>query len=294
MTVREITDTPAGWRMLLRAGLPSIPVVRSLPGVAKTGTSLPDLTLLRRGVTLDPDHVTAYGRVCGFLRRETVPVTYPHLLGFGLQMALMSDPSFPHTPVGSVHLRNTITTHRPIGLSETLEVRVHATNQRPHPKGVVYDVVTSISAEEGPDESAVWEETSTYLRPGNRHPDAEQVTGPLDVLPTGIEWRLPADLGRSYASVSGDHNPIHLTALTAKAFGFPRQIAHGMWSKARCLAALDGRVPEAARIDVVFKKPILLPATVGFGSVIEGSTIGFGLTSPSGKAHLAGTVEPVA
>ena len=55
--------------------------------------------------------------------------------------------------------------------------------------------------------------------------------------PGGVEWRLPGDLGRRYAAVSGDRNPIHLYALTAKAFGFPRQIAHGMWSKARCLAA---------------------------------------------------------
>ena len=82
----------------------------------------------------------------------------------------------------------------------------------------------------------------------------------------GVEWRLPGDLGRRYAAVSGDHNPIHLYALTAKAFGFPRQIAHGMWSKARCLAALDGRLPDAVTVEVAFKKPVLLPGTVAFGS----------------------------
>ena len=64
--------------------------------------------------------------------------------------------------------------------------------------------------------------------------------------PTGtVEWRLPGDLGRRYAAVSGDRNPIHLYPLTAKALGFPRQIAHGMWSLARCVAALENRLPDA-------------------------------------------------
>ena len=78
----------------------------------------------------------------------------------------------------------------------------------------------------------------------------------------GVEWRLPADLGREYAAVSGDHNPIHLYPLTAKAFGFQRQIAHGMWSKARCVAAFENRLPDAATVEVEFKKPIFLPGKV--------------------------------
>ena len=63
--------------------------------------------------------------------------------------------------------------------------------------------------------------------------------------------------------MSGDHNPIHLHALSAKALGFPRAIAHGMWTKARCLASL--RLPDAFAVDVRFKKPILLPSKVTFG-----------------------------
>ena len=72
--------------------------------------------------------------------------------------------------------------------------------------------------------------------------------------------------GRRYAAVSGDHNPIHLYPLTAKALGFPRQIAHGMWTKARGLAALENRLPDAVSVEVAFKKPILLPGTVTFGA----------------------------
>ena len=102
------------------------------------------------------------------------------------------------------------------------------------------------------------------------------------------------DLGRRYAAVSGDHNPIHLYALTAKAFGFPRQIAHGMWSKARCLAALEGRLPDAVTVEVAFKKPILLPGTVAFGSPARGRRLRFSLTRPKdGAPHLVGRARPV-
>jgi acyl dehydratase len=113
---------------------------------------------------------------------------------------------------------------------------------------------------------------------------------------SGIEWRLAGDLGRRYAAVSGDHNPIHLYGLTAKAFGFPRQIAHGMWSKARCVAMLEPRLPDAVRVDVAFKKPILLPSTVAFGSRevpkttrIANQDWEFSLTSArNGEPHLLG------
>jgi hypothetical protein len=71
--------------------------------------------------------------------------------------------------------------------------------------------------------------------------DAETSTPVLDGVeaPRGVvHWRLAGNLGRRYGAVSGDRNPIHLYPVTAKAFGFPTNIAHGMWTKARSLAAL--------------------------------------------------------
>ena len=43
-------------------------------------------------------------------------------------------------------------------------------------------------------------------------------------------------------------NPIHLSALTAKALGFKHAIAHGMWVKARTLAALAGALASLAAL----------------------------------------------
>ena len=288
---RVVDRAPATLPLMLKAALPVIPGLNLVPGVGKHGDSLPQLTLTRHDVPIDRAHLAAYSEVCGFPLKEAVPVTYPHMLAFGLHLAIMTDSSFPFPAVGTVHLENTITAHRPISASEKLQVTARPENLRPHPKGRVFDLLTQVhSAGE-----LVWEETSTFLRLGGG--DRAAAPGGLDELDqpqsTGTTWRLPGDLGRRYAAVSGDHNPIHLYALTAKAFGFPRQIAHGMWSKARCLAALEGRLPDAVTVEVAFKKPILLPGTVAFGSARSGQGYAFSLTRPKdGAPHLLGRTSP--
>jgi acyl dehydratase len=99
-------------------------------------------------------------------------------------------------------------------------------------------------------------------------------------------------VGTDYAAVSGDRNPIHTSTVAAKLFGFPRRIAHGMWSKARCLAALEGRLPDRYTVEVGFKLPILLPSSVAFSAVAEadGSWSMALHDARSGKPHLSGTI----
>jgi hypothetical protein len=286
MTDRAIEGQPSVLPTLLKAALPALPGVNLIPGIAKKGESLPDLTLHRRDVVVDAQHVAAYAEVCGFEPSQTLPFTYPHMLAFPLHMGIMTDASFPFPAIGTVHVGNTITRHRPISPTEKLDVSATAVNLRPHPKGRVFDLVTTATSAG----ETVWESTSTYLRLGKGDKKVRPEDEPFDVVAgTGTVWRLPADLGRRYAAVSGDHNPIHLYPLTAKAFGFPRQIAHGMWSKARCVAAMSNRLPDAARVEVDFKKPIFLPGTVAFGSRVVEDGLDFSLTKPGdGAPHLVG------
>ncbi len=292
MTERAFTGESGGLASALtmaKAALPVVPGVNLLPGVAKSGGDLPDLTLTRDQVSIDPAHVAAYAEVCGFTPKQALPLTYPHMLAFPLHMAIMTDSAFPYPAIGTVHLRNEITTHRDILPSEKLDVRAAATNLRRVTKGTAFDFVTTISSAGEP----VWESTSTYLRVGKGDPEASSEGEPFALIPgTGPVWNLPGNLGRRYAAVSGDHNPIHLYPLTAKALGFPRQIAHGMWTKARCVAALDGRIPAAATVSVEFKKPIFLPGRVAFGSQPATGGIDFSVTNPkSGAPHLVGRLR---
>ena len=272
---------------LVRAALPVVPGVNQLPGVRKApARDFTGLAYRREGVVAERPRVEAYAAVCGFPRKDVVPLTYPHLLAFPLHMAIMGDAAFPYPAIGMVHVENTITAHRAIGVGEALDVTTSVGEPRPHAKGVLLDFVTTVATAG----ETAWESTSTYLRRG-RTIDGEAAPGMMVADPPtgGVEWRLPANLGRTYAGVSGDANPIHLYPLTARALGFPRQIAHGMWTKARSVAAIENRLPEAVTVEVAFKKPVFLPGTVAFAARQDDAGWTFALTSPKdGSPHLLG------
>ena len=273
-----------------KAGLGAIPGAGRLPFLPGGGGEIPG-TVLEQEAMVDAGDLAAYCRVCGFALREALPATYPHALAFPLHMKLLTDPDFPFPAIGLVHVANRITQHRPISISETLSLTVRAGGLEPHAKGRTFTLLTEARV----GSELVWEGVATNLRRGRGDESADTPLGPtvdLGTLQTEAEWRLPGDLGRRYAAVSGDRNPIHLYGLTAKAFGFPRQIAHGMWTKARSLAQLDARLPNAFTVDVAFKRPILLPAKVEFRSAeAAGAGIEFGVASPKGEPHLAGTIS---
>jgi len=253
--------------------------------------SLPETRLVRRGVSLDRDHVAAYARVCGFTLTDALPPTYLHMLAFPLQIQLMSGKDFPFPLLGMVHLRQRIDIARPVTADEVVDLIVWLEELRPHAKGRQFTVRSQASV----GDVVVWDGSSTYLHRGKDSGESASESHPADAvgvadLPMTATWRVEADQGRRYGKVSGDVNPIHLSALTAKPFGFPTAIAHGMWTMARSLAALEGRIPDHASIDVAFKTPLLLPSTVTFASQEVGGGWQFGVRDRSGKPHLAGVV----
>jgi acyl dehydratase len=291
MATRVMTRAPATLPLYARAVAPLLPLASRLPFVAGGGGELPDLELVLEDAAADRGRLAAYAEVCGFTPGDALPATYPHVLAFPLHMALMTDGRFPYGAAGLVHVANRITQHRPIGAGEQLTLSVRAADAGPHPRGRAFTLLSQARA----GGELVWEDASTMLRRGGgtgaRHDHEPGADGEPLVL--GSQWHLRADLGRRYAAVSGDRNPIHLSAPTAKLLGFPRAIAHGMWTKARCLAALGGRLPEAFTVDVAFRRPILLPGRVAFASSAGGGAIRFAVRDPVGAhTHLEGTVAP--
>ncbi len=293
---RKLDGAPSILPLYARAALPLLPGASRLPFVPGGGGEIPDVRLELDGVTADPAKVAAYAKVCGFTLRDSLPPTYPHVLAFPLHMALMSDGSFPFGTVGLVHIANRITQYRPLGTGEELSLRVEATKIAAHPKGRSFDVVTEARV----GRQIAWESTSTFLRRGKGDPGAASAEAfPIvaEATPASAEWTLPGDLGRRYAAVSGDRNPIHMHSLTAKPLGFPAAIAHGMWTKAKALGALDARLPDAFAVDVRFRRPILLPAKVEFAtSDVDDGEIDFsvrGRGKKRGDRHLDGRVLPV-
>jgi acyl dehydratase len=298
---KTLDSSPSILPLYARAALPMIPGASLLPFVPGGGGEIPDgLDLELAGVVAEPEEVAAYAKVCGFALRDTLPPTYPHMLAFPLHMAVMSDGSFPFGAVGLVHVENSIAQKRPIGIHEEMTIRVRPTKLQPHPKGKTFSLETEVLV----DGKVVWESVSTMLRRGSGDPDAvvpgmrEQLRSGFESLPAdapaGAEWKLPGDLGRRYASVSGDRNPIHMHSLTAKPLGFPGAIAHGMWTKARALAQLESRLPQSFEVEVRFRKPVLLPARVEFASAERGEEILFAVrNAKKGTPHLDGRVQPL-
>jgi acyl dehydratase len=258
------------------------------------GGDLPDTHLARHGVTVDRDHLAAYARVCRMPLGDVLPATYPHMLTFPLQMALMTDRAFPLGMVGLVHVRNRIEVLRAIRADEALDVEVWSERLASHRSGATVDLCASASA----GGQGVWRSRSTYLSRGATAPegapeaDVDVTVGALER--TAATWRVPDDAGRRYAKVSGDVNPIHVSGLTAKALGFKRAIAHGMWVKARVLGGLAGRLPEALEVDVAFRKPLFLPSTVTLSTAeVAGGWDVAVRNAGSGTEHVVGTVRPL-
>ena len=258
------------------------------------GGDLPEDRIARNAVPVDPAHLAAYTRVCGMPLTDVLPATYPHMLTFPLQMALMTDRSFPLALPGLVHVRNRIDVLRAIRTDEPLDLEVWAERYAHHRSGATVDLRATVSA----GGTEVWRSTSTYLARGAKAPEgapeADIDVSVGDLQRPAATWRIPDDAGRRYAKVSGDVNPIHLSGLTAKAFGFKRAIAHGMWVKARVLGALSGRLPDAFTADVSFRKPLLLPSTVTLSTAQAGGGWDFAVrNAKAGTEHVMGTIRPL-
>jgi acyl dehydratase len=276
METRELDGPPALAPLYTKAALGT--AVPGRPGEP------PDHALGLVEVEVDPERLADYARVCRFTLRETLPPTYPHVLGFPLAMSLMSERSFPFALLGLVHIANRIEQRRAVPVSSRPAIRVWAENLRPHHRGRQLDLVTEASLEG----EVAWLEHSTYLRPGDgsgeRPPERED---PLAGASETAVWRLPGDLGRRYAAVSGDRNPIHLHPLSARVFGFAGAIAHGMWTLARTLASLDGQLPGAHTSSAEFRAPVPIPGSVRLLSERRADGWELGLDSGDGeRRHL--------
>ncbi|MFJ4541074.1 MaoC family dehydratase [Streptomyces tibetensis] len=276
-TALTLTRPPSLAPLLARGALLS-PLKRPGPDAefARTRLVLP-------GVRVDLARLAAYERVCGFpVGEDALPVTYPHVLGFPLAMRLMSGRDFPLPLLGLVHTSITVTRHERMPPGGTYELSVHVEGLAPHRRGTEATVVTEVRR----GGAVVWESSSTYLARHRTHrltaaPREPEARGPL---PPVEEWRLAGDVGRRYGAASGDRNPIHLHPLTARLFGFPRAIAHGMWTVARCLAAHG--VPHWCHVRAEFRAPVLLPGTVTYAAR-DGR---FELRGPRDRIHVTGDV----
>ncbi|MEU0546108.1 MaoC/PaaZ C-terminal domain-containing protein [Nocardia sp. NPDC005978] len=280
-------EVPKNSSLFVKAALGAVPV----PGLSNRPSTLPDRVVRLEGFKVDPNHLAAYCKATGLRFNDSLPLTYPFVLSFPLAMQLVVARDFPFVAVGAVHAKNTIERTREISVSEPLDFQTHIENLREHPKGLMVDAITEVNV----GRELVWRQVTTFLHQQRTSlsggPKPEPV--PDEVPPPPLRsLRVDQKTITRYAGASGDHNPIHTSGLGAKAFGFPKPIAHGMWSAANILSNLEGRIPEKTTYEVKFGKPIFLPSTVNvYADKVEGGW-DLALRNPKkGFPHLTATIR---
>ena len=255
---------------------------------------LPLLETRLDNVRADAGQLAAYNKVCGFKDSEILPITFPQVMAFSLPMVLMADDKFPLPMLGIVHVRNSIRQVRPLRADESYSVTARIAESRRVRAGLEFDIVTDFT--QGDETLYTSVMTAIY-----RISDGKKGGGGAKPKPEAsaqqlTEYRsfdVPAAMGRRYAAAGKDYNPIHLTALSAKMFGFKRAIAHGMWSLARCAALLqEAGAPEPKELLVQFKQPLFLPGKVAMKFQKNGDSHDFALIARNAdKTHLSGSLR---
>jgi hypothetical protein len=254
--------------------------------------ALPLITYVRPRVVVDPKKVAAYARVCGFGKQHGVPMLYTHMEAFPLAMILFGNKAFPWPGMGLVHLANQAKLLKRINAGDVLRIEMRTGELLAHDKGQAF----TLHARALRDGEVVWESTWTLLRLGIRNPKGEKYTSALiDETPLShqADFFAAGGIGRTYGRVSGDVNPIHMFALTAKFLGFRKAIAHGMWTKAKALSLLMPREDvDKAEVIVEFKTPLFLPARASLWSARLDNGALFEVRNAKGdKPHLRGRVS---
>src|SRR6185295_2203661 len=250
----EFARAPAIWSMY-----PKIMVSRK-PSLVPEGGEVPRIEARLAKVSIDRKHLANYSEVCGAAAGATLPIAYPHVLAMPLHLAMLGAEAFP--------------------------VKLF---------GQEFDLHTEYVVSGAP----LWDETCTFLArkkpPAGAKPSVSRsVEGAPDATAVkSSSFRAPSGLGRRYGFISGDVNPIHMSDLTARAFGFPRAIAHGMWSLGRAASDFEPeRFNGGCEYSVTFKLPIYMPAWMTLQRwAIENGTA-FALRDAQGeKPHFTGTLK---
>jgi len=221
---------------------------------------------------IDLAHVTKY-RAFFADDRQQVPLTYFYLLAQRAQVALMLDRRFPHAVPGLIHIRNRMRLHAPYQLACPLEIQVSVSSgPRSADAGSIdFNVEMTQSGQR------IMTCVSAYRVPGMPRRSASGETRP-ESLPESFvreSWSFDPSLGRRYAMLSRDFNPIHLSSLLARAFGCKRAIAHGMYAIGRAAARIERHTGKPLiEIAARFRRPIPLPSLASFGFESSSSTGG--------------------
>lgn len=287
----ELGMLPKETSMLIE-NLPCLPAMLARLAFKSTtyeiSDRLPAIKSQLNDFVINPRHLAAYRQHCGFKPGSKIPATYLQVAAFPLILNIMSHNKFPLRALGKVHIANQVSCLEAFDPRQPINLTAEIGSSLLTSRGLEWNIDFTATV----DNQLVWSGFSTYMHQcetgiGRREkPKVIRGDNPED-------WLVPKKIGRTYGRLSGDCNPIHISNWTAKMFGFKQAIAHGMWSKARCLAALEDILPGPGyTVDTTFHRPIFLPSEVKFYTRKIKTGKYFSLFNQAGeKAYLKGLIS---
>ncbi len=255
----------------------------------------PELTARADDVSVDAETLERYRRIARIVDDGLLPPTYPQVLATPLHASIIAHRDFPLPAMGLVHLENRIEQVRPIEDGERFDLHCSISGWEWDERlGVRCAISTELVA--GGDvvwRSELWAlsrgDKSELVKRQKKHREPPPPGEPAGAVISVVE-EAPADLGRRYSAICKDYNPIHLHPLTAKPFGFRKPIIHGMWTLARCWAAMSDHAPtEDLELSVRFKQPLYLPSTFRIAAFASDDGLDYECRSLSGdRLYLEG------
>jgi len=221
----------------------------------KLGEKIPRISSTLKDVTVDLNNLNYYNKVCHLKNSPNLPILYPHVMAGVSQLNLFSHPEFPIKMLGTIHMANKIVQTKPLPIVGNYQIKSRISNERYFNKGIEFDLITNVFLQD----EEVWTETSTYRKNCKFQTNQTYCSTinleKLDDFKTVDQWNISWKLGKQYATISKDFNPIHLSMVLAKAFGFKKDLAHGFCVLAQAMGKIH-RIPIwPCTLDVIFKGP---------------------------------------
>lgn len=273
----EFNRRPSVVAYMLRGLLPSA-------GLSKAG-GFPPLRARWRGYRADSRELAEFLQLTGLRTGGSLPLLYPHVVGFPLLMVILTHPAFPMSIWRVLQIRNHLLQHRPIPVDAELEIETRVACQRVLDKGAEVDLHTTVRSCDG----LLWESLNTFYYRGRfgAAGEASRLAAAPEVgeSPAG-EWHTVPGVGLRFAALTGDYNGIHYWDRYARLLGFPQAFHHPQLMLGQCLARLPAPDPNRPqRLDAWLKGPVFYGADVRLRAAENGSGLTFAL-------NLAGEARP--
>ncbi len=266
--VERHRKTPSALAFMPRAFLPS-------PGLPP-GAALPRITQRWDGLHIDAGHLKAFCRATGLPEHGYAPIIYPHVIGFRLQMALLTHRAFPLPVWIALQIRNRLVQHRHLRVGERFDLETHIGTNRIVDKGTEIDLVSRLMHET----NCCWESEVTYFFRGRfgSPADVSSAAAPdLAHAPVVDRFTIPSDGGWNFGVLTGDYNGIHWSNWYARRFGFRAAFPHPQRVAGICLGRLEGPQSEAQTLQIWIKGPLFYGSAVALSAATEPGGTRFGV-----------------